>query len=314
MKLAPWGHKTGPFGRRGTGTRSSPLAPDDTRTLADPPSARWMLCRLCSLDTPRRPLAPRRAGPAPDPGPSDGSRQLPALLTRQPVAKIVYSGEPHSSQIRTLSGWPQAGVQPLVRWEALNPCSTIKPVLCFGGGLIAFFDPTSRAQYPLPGALPQLALQSEHLLTKGEDLPVTIITEQAGDQRGKRREEHEKQVPEHAGEIAWLQGEVNSDSESSPTAAGNARGSHRLVWGPYGMRSKCQNMHGGCLRQTGKSTVAARTQRLPLAAPGITPIGFGTLRTPPREGPSHTTVHWDAENCRRSALAVSARHIPVFVA
>jgi hypothetical protein len=34
-----------------------------------------------------------------------------------------------------------------------------------------------------------LALQNEHLLSKGEDLPVTVITHQASDQRSKRRQQ-----------------------------------------------------------------------------------------------------------------------------
>jgi hypothetical protein len=47
-----------------------------------------------------------------------------------------------------------------------------------------------------------LTLQDEHLLTQGEDLAVTIVTEQPGEQGSKGREQHEEQMPEHAGEDA----------------------------------------------------------------------------------------------------------------
>ena len=61
-----------------------------------------------------------------------------------------------------------------------------------------------------PWVLSQLALQDEHLLAKGQDLAVAIITEQLGDQGSKGREQHEKQMPEHAGRMTGLDGEVSS--------------------------------------------------------------------------------------------------------
>jgi len=60
----------------------------------------------------------------------------------------------------------------------------------------------------------QLALQNGHLLAKGEDLPVTIITEKAGSQGGELREQYNKQVPEHAGRMTKLKGEVNTGIET----------------------------------------------------------------------------------------------------
>jgi hypothetical protein len=59
-------------------------------------------------------------------------------------------------------------------------------------------------------ALPQLTPEDEHLLAKGQDLAVAIITEQLGDQGSKGREQHEKQMPEHAGRMTGLDGEVSS--------------------------------------------------------------------------------------------------------
>ena len=61
-----------------------------------------------------------------------------------------------------------------------------------------------------PRGLPHLALQDEHLLAKGQDLAVAIITEQLGDQGSKGREQHEKQMPEHAGRMTGQDGEVSS--------------------------------------------------------------------------------------------------------
>ncbi|HJN16011.1 MAG TPA: hypothetical protein QGH10_10990 [Armatimonadota bacterium] len=44
------------------------------------------------------------------------------------------------------------------------------------GGLIAFLGPTPRVQHRLLDALPQLALQDEHLLPRGQDLTITVTT------------------------------------------------------------------------------------------------------------------------------------------
>ena len=56
----------------------------------------------------------------------------------------------------------------------------------------------------------QLALQDEHLLPQGQYLAVTIVTEQAGEQRGKGRGQHKEQMPDHAGRMTGLEGEVNA--------------------------------------------------------------------------------------------------------
>jgi hypothetical protein len=44
-----------------------------------------------------------------------------------------------------------------------------------------------------------LVLQDEHFLAKGQDLAVTIVTEQAGEQGSKGREQRKKQMPGYAG-------------------------------------------------------------------------------------------------------------------
>ena len=158
-----------------------------------------------------------------------------------------------------LPGGPAPRCVPTGRREVRDSCSTLKPVSELGGGLVAFAGQTARPQYPpstcyaelhgrhapseptvqrrrsgLARALPQLSLQDEHLLAKGQDLAVTIVTEQASGHREQGRQEDEKQVPEHAGRMTGLQDEVNSGSESSPTDAGSPQRPRRLVLGPYG--------------------------------------------------------------------------------
>ena len=84
-----------------------------------------------------------------------------------------------------------------------------------------------------PRALPHLALQDEHLLAKGQDLAVAIITEQLGDQGSKGREQHEKQMPEHAGRMCALDGEVNIRAGRLERRGFGLSGPQRLVSGPH---------------------------------------------------------------------------------
>ena len=56
----------------------------------------------------------------------------------------------------------------------------------------------------------QLALQDENLLPQSKYLAVTIVTEQAGEQGSNGREQYKKQVPEHAGRMTGLDGEVKA--------------------------------------------------------------------------------------------------------
>jgi hypothetical protein len=83
----------------------------------------------------------------------------------------------------------------------------------------------------------QLALQDQHLLAEGQDLSVTIMTEQAGEQGSKRRTQDQNQTPEHARRMRGLNGEVNTGAEGSLTAAGGPQRAHRLVLGPHGRRT-----------------------------------------------------------------------------
>ena len=84
-----------------------------------------------------------------------------------------------------------------------------------------------------PRALSQLTLEDEDLLAEHQDLAVTIVAEEAGEQGSKRREQHEQQVPEHAGRMCALDGEVNTNVAGSTAAAGGPRRRHRSVLGPH---------------------------------------------------------------------------------
>ena len=61
-----------------------------------------------------------------------------------------------------------------------------------------------------PSTLPHPALQDEQLLPKGQNLAVTVVTEQAGEQGSKGRVQYQEQMPEHVGRMSGLDGEVNS--------------------------------------------------------------------------------------------------------
>jgi hypothetical protein len=84
-----------------------------------------------------------------------------------------------------------------------------------------------------PRPFPKLTLEDEHLLSKSEDLTVSMVRHQATDDRGDGRENQQDYVPEHTPRIVAQRSGVKGENAWSS----GAQRQRRSITGPHGVSS-----------------------------------------------------------------------------